>query len=955
MASPRANSTRRLIVQSLENRITPASAFVNALDLPANATVNVSEADFLAVAPLHNVVAGGLAGFPTGPNEDFVVLSNGDAYRAYGPRGSYSPFGLDFAPRGGQGDVEKMQITVPIAPGETHLKFDFDFMTDQFPNLPVPFHLENDQFKVKATPIGAGVPEDLVQMAVNDAPLMFGSPINAIYLFHTGTFTVDYRIPAGATAVVLDFEVNDQPDATGGGVTSHGGVDTAVAIDNFRITSANQTIWLDFEGSTLTDFPVHGGTATFPAFQPSDIRSAAVRSTLIDSIAADVAAKFADFDIDFVLTQPAFGPYGTITIGGTGANAVSLGAGADPRLLDDLGANTTLADAIGTVFGFAQSDFGNTSQTSSAYVASGEFDLSPLYFGEDETVLQQRLVVTIAHEVAHTLGTPHVGDFHDDNIMAQFSPRSPTAVFEDLNAFLPEATPDGRTQMNVHDYLGGVLGSSTGSTIGAGAALEQLALVFDITLGFELYDIVFALTGGFPDSEFGGAVDTATEIVTVPQLNIGQNQIALPNYGRNTKVSFYASTTPGAPPFIFSGTPSGGDMSPADGFVRLFDFSGEPNSSLPVAFGTLGALAPVPGGVKVKISPFATPGLKPIPAKTGFVFDDDKGNTVLVKLTSKTGSAAIELNDPDGDGKGSVARIELQGTTSKDKLEVKILQKSTFDHFVDIGAIFGTSLGKLNLKSANLTGAGLAFGGLVKDIAINDVLFGADIFTGGAFNTKTKIAVHEVFDGSDIGVDGQLQLSAARIGDGTIRAALLKSLTVKGDSKAVLPIVGNFQSDVTIVPGRTLTAKEAKLSLLGNVSIAGRTIGASFVVPGHAGKFKTGTFEDSSILVGYTPTFPLDPFAGGTFDGEFKLAGFSATGFNGFVGATFANSNLIAARVGPVSIASLNVDNPVAFGIAAKAGLDKNLSSIKVKDGSFTFDPTGVLPQSADDFFVKEI
>lgn len=955
MATPRAGLPRRLVLQSLESRLNPASAFVNALDLPSTATVDVSEADFLAVAPVHNVIAGGLAGFPTGPNEDFVILSNGDAYRAYAPRGNYPAYGIDFGPHGGQGDAEKMQVTVPIAPGETHLKFDFDFMTDQFPNQPPPYHMENDQFKVKATPIGAGVPEDLVQMAVNSAPLLFSSPLNSIYLFHTGTFTVDYRIPAGATAVVLDFEVNDQPDATGGGVVSHGDVDTAVAIDNFRLTSANQTIWLNFEGNSLTDFPVHGGTATFPAFQPSDIRSAAVRATLINSIAADVAAKFADFDIDFVLTQPAFGPYGTITIGGTGANAVTLGPGADPRLLNDLGPNTTLANAVGTLFGFAQSDYGNTSQTSSAYVAPGEFDLSPLYTGEDETILKQRLVVTIAHEVAHTLGTPHVFDFHDDNIMAQFSPRSPTAVFEDLDAFLPEATPDGRTELNVQRYLGGVLGSSTSSTVGPGAALEQLSLVFDITLGFELYDIVFALTGGFPDSEFGGAVDTATEIVTVPQLSVGQNQITLPNYGPNTKVSFHASTSPGSPPFIFSGTPSGGDMSPADGFVRLFDFSGEPSTSLPVAFGNLGSLAPVPNGVKVKISPFATPGLTPIPAKTGFVFDDDKGNTVLVKLSSKTGTAAIELNDPDGDGKGSIARIELQGTTSKDKLDVKILEKSAFDPFVDIGAIFGTSLGKLNLKSANLTGAGVVFGGLVKNIAINDVLFGADILTGGGFGTKTKIALHEVFDGSDIGVDGQLQLSAARIGDGTIRAALLKSLSVKGDSKAVIPIAGNFQSDVTIVPGRTLTAKEAKLSLLGNVTIAGQTIGATFVVPGHAGKFKTGTFQDSSILVGFTPTNPFDPFAGGTFDGEFKLAGFAASGFHGFVGPTFANSNLIAARVGSVSIASLNVDNAVAFGIAAKAGLDKNLSSIKVKDGTFTFDTTGLLPQSADDFFVKEI
>jgi len=64
----------------------------------------------------------------------------------------------------------------------------------------------------------------------------------------------------------------------------------------------------------------------------------------------------------------------------------------------------------------------------------------------------------------------------------------------------------------------------------------------------------------------------------------------------------------------------------------------------------------------------------------------------------------------------------LQGTTSKDKLSIKILEKGTFDPTVDVGMISGPALGVLAAKSANLTGPGLIIGGPVTKIELHDVL-----------------------------------------------------------------------------------------------------------------------------------------------------------------------------------------------------------------------------------------
>lgn len=220
--------------------------------------------------------------------------------------------------------------------------------------------------------------------------------------------------------------------------------------------------------------------------------------------------------------------------------------------------------------------------------------------------------------------------------------------------------------------------------------------------------------------------------------------------------------------------------------------------------------------------------------------------------------------------------------------------------------------------------------------------------------TKGTLRVHDVGDGTTIDVDGRLTLLAARIGDGTIRAAMLSKLTVNGDK--ALALQGDFKSDVTIDPGKVLSAAEAKLNLLGTTVITGKVDGATFVVPGNAGAFRVGIFENSNLLIGFTPTDALNPFAGGTWNGDFKLASFKAIGFNGYTGATFVNSHVIAAKLGSATVTNVTTANSGKhFGFAMKAGLLKNRGTIVLTSLATKLLSTQPVPFNSVDFFVQEM
>jgi hypothetical protein len=263
-------------------------------------------------------------------------------------------------------------------------------------------------------------------------------------------------------------------------------------------------------------------------------------------------------------------------------------------------------------------------------------------------------------------------------------------------------------------------------------------------------------------------------------------------------------------------------------------------------------------------------------------------------------------------------------------------------------------VGVIAARSANLVGAGVNIASLVKVLSFRDVKNGASIFTGGNFGTMTTLNVRDIGDGTTIDVDGSLSLTAARIGTGKITAARMPKLVVTGDKANALR--GDFRSHVTIDPGRTLTANEAKLNLLGSVVVTGHTIGARFSVPGNVGAFRTGTFEQSVLFVGFTPTNAMNPQAGGTWNGDFKLGAFRTIGYNGYTGATFGDSHVIAAKLGVVDIANLAVNNNgQSFGFAVKNGVPRNRTTIILRNPATKLLATQLLPFTLTDFLVQEL
>ena len=103
----------------------------------------------------------------------------------------------------------------------------------------------------------------------------------------------------------------------------------------------------------------------------------------------------------------------------------------------------------------------------------------------------------------------------------------------------------------------------------------------------------------------------------------------------------------------------------------------------------------------------------------------------------------------------------------------------------------------------------------------------------------------------------------------------------------------------------------------------GRTVdGSKIVVGGTVSKFTAGEFVNSSLLVGYTPSNPGDPFAGETFAANAKLASFRVLGIKGVADPAFENSYVAATSFGSVSLKSIDTTNPTKFGLLANVGID---------------------------------
>jgi hypothetical protein len=381
-------------------------------------------------------------------------------------------------------------------------------------------------------------------------------------------------------------------------------------------------------------------------------------------------------------------------------------------------------------------------------------------------------------------------------------------------------------------------------------------------------------------------------------------------------------------------------------------------------------------------------------AKPSGVITDDAllaGDLVTVALGGKLGTATVYLSDPDGDGRGPIDLIELAGTDpAKSTLTIttKKQPSGTGDLRVSVGGITGTGLKTLTATKADLNGTGINLNGYLGSLTIGNVSNGADISVTTATpplpTSATKITAGVIGDETDITVVGVpiSSLKAISIGDGTITAPSIVSLSVTGKAKAgVVPAIpGDFKSDITLTgtglatgkfalnavtvagsvfPGvvidapsvGTITVKKsmtADLDISGvnvlpgqlalkSLIVTGAVTNTTVDVMGNVGSVTAGTFVNSNLYVGYDDAL-------GSFPSAYAVNTFKVTSTT----AGFAGSFAYATTFKSVILASLNTDNGgTKFGFRA----DGAINSLSIANLKFTVNPSG--PVVAGDFEAK--
>lgn len=263
---------------------------------------------------------------------------------------------------------------------------------------------------------------------------------------------------------------------------------------------------------------------------------------------------------------------------------------------------------------------------------------------------------------------------------------------------------------------------------------------------------------------------------------------------------------------------------------------------------------------------------------------------------------------------------------------------------MSLGAVTGTGLRAFSAKAADLTGAGISLAGRIGTLVVGDVTNGADISVGGspfAVPAATTITARNIGAGTAIAVGGVLtSLTAANVGAATIHTpAAIGSITVTGNFLADVKIDG-----LGVRPGS---------NTLGRLTVGGTVVGANIKVAGSMGTVTAGAFLDSSLFVGFTPTVPAEPWAGGTFQDGAKLGAFTVRGLKNVTAPAFDNSFVAADTVGTVTLKSVATDNDdILYGVMA----DEKITQLTVTASKFRYDSKkSATAQGVGDFRLKVV
>jgi hypothetical protein len=481
-------------------------------------------------------------------------------------------------------------------------------------------------------------------------------------------------------------------------------------------------------------------------------------------------------------------------------------------------------------------DIGNYVRNDDAVVFSREFgSYYHVTMAEDADTVRDRLAVTIAHELAHNLGLRHVDNAYNDDLMKKNSPRASTATLTDELRDLPasENWPDTARQQNDQAYLRSTLGTTgIGSLLASSwnwlRAEVYKWFTFSLDTTKPIYDVTIGTSSPLTDTDGNGVVDDdiAPQELHFDKLD-SATQLQLRDITGSDKFFLMGSSKPGGPVDITTGMlDASGHVSLASALVEMQDANGDPLTGV--------RLSKASGGT---LKPLTTFGLENSPLANvtwagplGQKFADADGDAYTVKL-SGPGHVAVVLDDPDGDGKGPIQTVYLEGTGAKSTLTVTVQKAKAGDGLVTIGTIDGTGLKSLQAPKSPLIGEGIKMAGQYLGTAVvGDIRNGAGISAGGQNTQKSSLTAGQIGDGSSIVFGSQISLfKAASVGDGSITAPAIASLQ----------IAGAFGSDMTLAG----VGGSAKQPTLGTVRIAGGLAGLGAVawsVTGDAGAITVG-------------------------------------------------------------------------------------------------------------------
>ncbi len=778
-------------IEPLEARIAPAAtalAITRALDLADGTSISIS-GNPASIATMKLASTGQLFGFPSGSDGDFLVLSTGVASHLTSWANTGDGQGTDLGAIGADGDTVSISFSLDVpqvSAGLQRFKLDFSFLTDEYPEFLGAS--DTDTFTVTINGVNYAVDSHGNAMGVNN-DYFHGAPAPGTYFDgRTDKLTLTYAVPAGITKLDVELKLSDVGD---------GQVDSAVLVDNVRFETAEK-IFLNFQGGQSDTNFGPGIAATLPAFKPEDLGSDADVQELIGQIVAKLQEKFAGYDITFVTTQPSYGNYSTVIIGGDNSMQLDLSQ-ANPLVKAHFPNGTgSVSDVLGlgddALLGISNApDVGNLNHNDKAVIFSGEFagfypNLTP-----DQRV--EQLAGTIAHEIGHNLGLRHVTSSNSGDLMSDSPNRDSTATFGDSLVALTEQWSDGVTEQNDNAYLLAVLGGSGAGATGLhAAAVAATTTTMNVLpkLSQTLYNATIHITTG--DADGGGFT------LHFNKLD-GHQPISLPALlPVDAKISITGASVLNGPIDTFTGTPHGALLTDQDLLVPLFDAGGHLATLTLAKQESSGIFT---NGGTVPLTPGTLGNVILLPGKTA-TFTDSDGDLYTIKLTGP-GNMGYLLDDPDLNGQGGLAQLVLDGTTfDQSTLTITVLKRGpNGDGRVLAGEITGTAgagLKSLSAPGLDFIGNGIMFSGALGAVTIGDLADDGNILGGPAVGStvKSSIRAHAIGDGVQIalGTDVSL-LQASRLGDASISLPSLAKLVVTGNKLAGLTPDFDAQLNVT--------------------------------------------------------------------------------------------------------------------------------------------------------------